>query len=280
VNARLAVAFLFGLSSALRAQTDTVRAVVEGRIVDPNGSVLPEVEVIWQGDRRSVFSRADGSFSLAIPVRGEAVVLLRRPGYSAQVLRIDTSKGFWRGRVVLVPGSQRLPDIEVAARYAKPAEYSGTVKYDDFFRRQKLGLGTFISREQIEKMNAYHTLEILRGIPGVYVNPGNPGDPVSADIRMPRCTGEGNRLGKVTVWIDGQPVNEVGDVGNRNQYPHGLNSYLLAEQLERIAASGIEMIEVYRGASQIPGEFHWDGCAVIAIWTRHNPMRHPNDTLP
>lgn len=280
MNARLAVAFLFGLSSALRAQTDTVRAVVEGRIVDPNGSVLPEVEVIWQGDRRSVFSRADGSFSLAIPVRGEAVVLFRRPGYSAQVLRIDTSKGFWRGRVVLVPGSQRLPDIEVAARYAKPAEYSGTVKYDDFFRRQKLGLGTFISREQIEKMNAYHTLEILRGIPGVYVNPGNPGDPLSADIRMPRCTGEGNRLGKVTVWIDGQPVNEVGDVGNRNQYPHGLNSYLLAEQLERIAASGIEMIEVYRGASQIPGEFHWDGCAVIAIWTRHNPMRHPNDTLP
>lgn len=280
MNARLAVAFLFGLSSALRAQTDTVRAVVEGRIVDSNGSVLPEVEVIWQGDRRSVFSRADGSFSLAIPVRGEAVVLFRRPGYSAQVLRIDTSKGFWRGRVVLVPGSQRLPDIEVAARYAKPAEYSGTVKYDDFFRRQKLGLGTFISREQIEKMNAYHTLEILRGIPGVYVNPGNPGDPLSADIRMPRCTGEGNRLGKVTVWIDGQPVNEVGDVGNRNQYPHGLNSYLLAEQLERIAASGIEMIEVYRGASQIPGEFHWDGCAVIAIWTRHNPMRHPNDTLP
>lgn len=280
MNARLAVAFLFGLSSALRAQTDTVRAVVEGRIVDPNGSVLPEVEVIWQGDRRSVFSRADGSFSLAIPVRGEAVVLFRRPGYSAQVLRIDTSKGFWRGRVVLVPGSQRLPDIEVAARYAKPAEYSGTVKYDDFFRRQKLGLGTFISREQIEKMNAYHTLEILRGIPGVYVNPGNPGDPLSADIRMPRCTGEGNRLGKVTVWIDGQRVNEVGDVGNRNQYPHGLNSYLLAEQLERIAASGIEMIEVYRGASQIPGEFHWDGCAVIAIWTRHNPMRHPNDTLP
>lgn len=280
MNARLAIAFLFGLSSALRAQTDTVRAVVEGRIVDPNGSVLPEVEVIWQGDRRSVFSRADGSFSLAIPVRGEAVVLFRRPGYSAQVLRIDTSKGFWRGRVVLVPGSQRLPDIEVAARYAKPAEYSGTVKYDDFFRRQKLGLGTFISREQIEKMNAYHTLEILRGIPGVYVNPGNPGDPLSADIRMPRCTGEGNRLGKVTVWIDGQPVNEVGDVGNRNQYPHGLNSYLLAEQLERIAASGIEMIEVYRGASQIPGEFHWDGCAVIAIWTRHNPMRHPNDTLP
>jgi len=274
---------LLGLPLAAQetaAQSDTARAVVEGRIVNQSGVPLPEVEVIWQGDRRSVFSRADGSFSLAIPVRGEAVVLFRRPGYSAQVLRMDTSKGLWRGRIVLEAGTQRLPDIEVAARYAKPAEYSGTTKYDDFFRRQKLGLGTFISREQIEKMNAYHTIEILRGIPGVYVNPGNPGDPLSADIRIPRCTGEGNRLGKVTVWIDGQRVNEVGDAGDPRQYPHGLQSFILAEMLDRVAASGIEMVEVYRGASQIPGEFHWDGCGAIVIWTRYNPLRHPNDTLP
>jgi len=279
VSPSLAVALLFCMSSALGAQTDSVRAVVEGRIVDPNGMVLPEVEVIWQGDRRSVFSRGDGSFSLAIPVRGEAVVLFRRPGYSAQVLRMDTSKGFWRGRIVLVPGSQRLPDIEVAARYAKPAQYSGTVKFDDFFRRQKLGVGTFISREQIEKMNAYHTIEILRGVPGVYVNPGNAGDPASADIRMPRCAAEGNRLGKVTVWIDGQRLNESSEPPPSGQN-HGAGSFRLAEMLERIAASGIEMIEVYRGPSQIPGEFHWDGCAAIAIWTRYNPTRHPNDTLP
>jgi hypothetical protein len=50
--------------------------------------------------------------------------------------------------------------------------------------------------------------------------------------------------------------------------------------LERTAASGIEMMEVYRGPSQIPGEFHWDGCGAIVIWTRYNPTRHPNDTTP
>jgi hypothetical protein len=42
------------------------------------------------------------------------------------------------------------------------------------------------------------------------------------------------------------------------------------DMLSRISPSDIEMIEVYRGAGEIPGVFHWDGCAVIAIWTRWN----------
>jgi len=258
------------LTTSLRAQIDSARAVVEGRVVDPGGAPIAGAEIVWQGDRRSVTTREDGSFSLAVPIRGETVVLVRRPGYSAQVLRVDLSKGLWRGTIVLAPGSQRLPDIEVAARYAKPAEYSGTTKYDDFFRRRKLGLGTFISREQIERMNAFHTIEILRSIPGIHVNVGIPGDPSTADIRIPRCESLDHKLGKVTVWVDGQrmiePANPDGDKGH-----FGVGSLNLAEQLQRITPAGIELVEVYRGPSQIPGEFHWDGCAAIAIWTRYNP---------
>ncbi len=222
------IALALVLGPPLRAQGDSVRAVVEGRVVDPAGG----------------------------PIRGETVVLVRRPGCRAQALRVDLRSGIWRGSIVLVPGSQRLPDIEVAARYAKPAQYSGTTKYDDFFRRQKLSLGTFISREQIERMNAFHTIEILRGIPG---------DPATADIRIPRCESPDHRLGKVTVWIDGQMLIESQGGG-----PYGSGSLHLAEMLERIAPTGSEMVEVFRGVSQIPGEFHWDGCAAIAIWTRYN----------
>jgi predicted CoA-binding protein len=42
------------------------------------------------------------------------------------------------------------------------------------------------------------------------------------------------------------------------------------ETLSRINPSDIEMIEVFRGPSEIPGIYHWNGCAVIAIWTRWN----------
>jgi len=266
-----ALAFLISLSStSLHAQADSARAVAEGRVVDPDGAPIAGAEIVWQGDKRSVLTRADGSFSLSVPLRAETVVLVRRPGYSAQALRVDLTTGIWRGTIVLTPGSLRLPDIEVSARYAKPAQYSGTTKYDDFFRRQKLGIGTFISREQIERMNAFHTIEILRGIPGIHVNVGIPGDPETADIRIPRCESQDHRLGKVTVWIDGQMLIEsnpaVADAGH-----YGVGSTNLAEQLQRIAPAGIEMVEVFRGPSQIPGEFHWDGCAAIVIWTRYNP---------
>jgi hypothetical protein len=267
----VAVCLFLALAPALHAQADSVGAVVEGRVVDPDGASIKEAEIIWQGDKRSVLSRADGTFSLVVPIRRETVFLIRRPGYNPQALRMNLSSGSWRGSIVLVPGSQRLPDLEVAARYAKPARYSGTIKYDGFFKRQKLGLGTFVSRDQIEQMNAFHTIEILRGIPGIHVDIGVPTDPTTADIRIPRCESDDHKLGKVTVWIDGQLLIE-----SRERGLHGAGSAALAEMLQRIGPTDIEMVEVFRGPGQIPGEFHWDGCAAIAIWTRYN--RVPDST--
>jgi hypothetical protein len=214
-----------------------------------------------------VLSRADGTFSLVVPVRGEAVFLIRRLGYNPQALRMNLVDGSWRGQIVLVPGAQRLPDLEVAARYAKPARYSATTKYDGFFKRQKLGIGTFISRDQIEQMNAFHTIELLRGIAGIHVDIGTPTDPTTADIKIPRCESDDHKLGKVTVWIDGHMLIESRGEDGR----HGPGSAILAELLQRIGPTDIEMVEVFRGPAQIPGEFHWDGCAAIAIWTRYNP---------
>jgi hypothetical protein len=263
------VGLLLAFVPALQAQSDSVRAVVEGRIVGPGGEAIKDAEIIWQGDKRAVLSREEGSFSLIIPVRGVVVVMVRRPGYNAQALRMDLGSGVWRGRIVLQPGSQTLPDLEVVARYGKPARYSGTTKYDGFFKRQKLGLGTFISRDDIERISATHTLEILRGIPGVHVDIGTPTDPTTADIRIPRCQSDDHKLGKVTVWIDGALVIEP-TVPWRDRGLHGVGSTTLAELLSRISPSDIEMVEVYRGPGQIPGEFHWDGCAAIAIWTRYN----------
>lgn len=270
----LAVLLTF-MPSLVSAQADSVRAVVEGRVTDPHGTPIPDVELVWQSDMRSVLSRPDGSFSLVVPFRGPTVVLVRRVGYNAQALRVDLTTGMWRGNIVLEPGSFVLPDIVVSVRRAKPAEYASTSKYDGFFQRQRLGLGTFISREEIERMNAFTTLEILRGIPGVSVNVGNPGYPGSADIHISRCQAiKGyRRVGKTTVWIDGRMLleTESSDSGE-----HGQEPLRLAEMLARISPGNIEMVEVYRGVSEIPGQFHWDGCAAIVIWTRYN--RGPRDT--
>jgi hypothetical protein len=239
---------------------------LRGTVRDPDARPVAGVEV--RAAETRALTDSLGRFVLR-GLSGDSVRLeLRRIGYQALTRTISLREPPVELELVLSPDPVVLPEIRTTARADKPARYLGTTKYDGFFQRQKLGLGTFISREQIERMNAFHTLEIFRGIPGMYVSVGNPGDPYSADIRLARCTGAD---AKVSVWIDGRlQIGGGFDRGNSGwPNPRALSTELAA-LLEQIAPAGIEMIEIYRGASQIPGVFHWDGCAVIAIWTRYN----------
>jgi hypothetical protein len=232
---------------------------LRGTVRDPDARPIPGVEV------RAPEARALTDSLGRVVLRGlsgDSVRLdLLAIGYRPLTRTVPLRARVGDLDLIMQPDRTVLPEIRTTARPDKPAKYLGTTKYDGFFQRQKLGLGTFISREQIERMNAFHTLEILRGIPGINVSIGN-GDPTDADIRIPRCFGGSSR---VTVWIDGNmQLTRSRDPGHQGR------DIALAEELARITPSNIEMVEIYRGASQIPGVFNWDGCAVIAIWTRYN----------
>ena len=235
---------------------------LRGTVRDPDARPIAGVEI--RAVQIQTLTDSLGRFVLR-GLSGDSVRLeLRRIGYQALTRTVSLRAPPVELELVMHPDAVVLPEIRTTARAAKPAKYLGTSKYDGFFQRQKLGLGTFITREQIERMNAFHTYEILRGIPGINVSIGN-GDPTDAEIRIPRCFG-GN--GRVTVWLDGKMQLPSSSPGRDPGHPG--RDIDLAEHLARITPSNIEMVEVYRGASQIPGVFNWDGCAVIAIWTRYN----------
>jgi len=99
--------------------------------------------------------------------------------------------------------------------------------------------------------------ELLQTIPGVRIWNGPP-----KRIRFARCQESGGS-GGVSVFIDGVLQME-------SERTSGLGEEPTVEMLSRINPADIEMIEVYRGASEIPAAFHWNGCAVIAIWTKWN----------
>jgi hypothetical protein len=42
----------------------------------------------------------------------------------------------------------------------------------------------------------------------------------------------------------------------------------VGELLDRIKPSDIEMMEIFRGPSELPPEFNDGNCGAIAIWTR------------
>jgi hypothetical protein len=262
------------LPIALGAQ-DSLR-LVAGRVRDDKARKLAGAEILDSERRILGTSDSDGWFSVKLPAAAQTIGF-RRVGFKPAAFTFP--KGWSLAdtvTVLLTAAPQLLADLEVEARPWKPLRYAGTTKYDGLFRRQRLGLGSFLSREELDRRPAIQTLELLQGLPGVRISVGPPGLESNSNIQIARCSGSGS---KVTVWVDGArliggpmseaPKDKPTGVGIRFG-SSGETASTVIEMLSRIPPGDIEMIEVYRGASQIPAEFHEDGCAVIAVWTRWN----------
>ncbi len=262
-------------ASVLNAQ-DSLR-VVAGRVRDQKARKLAGAEVLDAERRILGTTDADGWFAVRLPSTAPSISF-RRIGFKPAGFMFPKGWGLTDTvTVFLTETPQELPDLEVEAKPWKPVRYAGTTKYDGFFRRQRLGLGSYLSREQLNRRPVIQTLEFLQTLPGVRVTVGPPGLDWANNLKITRCSGPSS---KATVWVDGVRLLggppaaanvQLGDTrvgvtfGGSNETPRDV-----IEKLSRIAPADIEMIEVYRGAGQLPAEFHEDGCAVIAVWTRWN----------
>ncbi|HTL04467.1 MAG TPA: carboxypeptidase-like regulatory domain-containing protein, partial [Gemmatimonadales bacterium] len=198
----MVLALLLAAPVPLASQTDTTRVLITGTVIDPLRQPIEGVEVRVVGTQQSVLTAAAGTFRLYAPRSKELLLQFRRPGYSAQLLKLD---GGWSGTVLLQPGEFRLPEIQVTARYAKPAEYAATAKYDDYFRRKRIGFGEFIDHDEIARRGALETTRLLEGRAGIRV--AYPHDEVAsgkwigAIVAFARCN---EFPPKVNVYVDGR----------------------------------------------------------------------------
>jgi hypothetical protein len=254
------------LSAAHLLQTE-----ITGRVVDETRQALERVEVIVNRQEVRGTTGATGIFTLQISPK-DSTIAFRRIGYRPIVYVIRPLPA--PGDTLLVEleaSAVVLPEVIVSATATKPLRYAFTQKYDDVFRRQRMGLGTLLTRDAIDARLGASTEQLLDGIPGVGVWNGPP-----KRIRFARCQDPGG----IAVFFDGVLQNQNRPVGQEQD-----NSGLLfkpppkrqatpmdmepeVEILSRINPADIEMIEVFRGPSEIPAVYHWNGCAVIAVWTR------------
>ncbi|MEP6491960.1 MAG: TonB-dependent receptor [bacterium] len=141
--------------------------------------------------------------------------------------------------------------------YANPVELSATVtqvdatrgKMGPFNRRKARGVGSFITRAEIEKRQTGTISELLRYLPGVGVTQKMAGEPQPVHMqRSINSTVQGACA--VQLYVDGHP------------YPNG--------SVDDFSPIAMEGIEVYRSASEIPADFRTRDatCGVIALWTR------------
>jgi len=228
---------------------------ITGRVFDQSRRVVEGVQVVVNRHDLRATTDSAGIFNLEFSA-SDSEIAFRRIGFEPLLLRThplppadDTVL------VQLRTAPIQLAEVTVLARATKPLRYAGTTKYDEVFLRQRVGFGTLVTREDIDRRFEFHTYELLEGVPGVSVWNGPP-----KRIRFARCQ---NPTG-VSVFIDGMLQIPA------DYRPRSDNDEPVIEMLSRINPRDIEMIEVYRGASEIPAVFHWNGCAVIAIWTRWN----------
>lgn len=254
-------------------------ATLQGQVISRAGNPIPETEVTLTGTNTTVLSDSSGRFRLLGITPGLVIVRVRRIGFRGQFLRVTLEPGETRtAEIMLDPGPQLLPELTVEAKEAKPLEFGWTTKYDDFFRRRRLGMpgGTFISADDIKRRTAIHTYELLEQyVPGARVLVHCLGEECT-EIQFPRCS---RSVGYVEVWVDGKRMarrrghQEAPQVTSRFLAGSGdaakerARAAELADALEHISPSEIQFMEVYRGIGSIPAEYS-GGCGAIVIWTK------------
>lgn len=258
------VACLWLLPGLAEAQS---AAPVRGRVVAADSVPLAGafIELVATGD--STRTSAAGEFSFASAPEGKQTLRIRLLGYKIRLEDILVRAGSgWTGTIALEPTVAVLPDVAVSAAYDKPEAYANTAKYDDFFRRRKLGIGTFRTREEIEAKASYDLVSVLQGIPSVGVSrtPNPMTNEVEVRFRLPRCTPP-----RVGFYIDGRKVgnylNEPGKGGGSSCE----DCARLSEAMSSVLLRDIEFVEFYRGPTQIPPELdRGDSCAALVVWTR------------
>ncbi|MFN0178090.1 MAG: carboxypeptidase regulatory-like domain-containing protein [Gemmatimonadales bacterium] len=253
------------LALPLRAQDHKgqVRGVVTGTL----GDLVEGAEIRLVGTEYSTTTDAKGWFAIRGLAQGDYIAEVRRIGFKAQRLGASLKDGEIKEvKIILERGAFELPEVAVTVRQLKPIEYGWTTRYDDFFRRKRVGLGAYIMRDQIDRRGAGRTPSLLAGIRGVRLMFRHPG--VSGtDVKITGCD-------RVSVWIDGQKQRYADVPSGRGGggFGHGAvtqsSAGAVGSHLERVLPSQIEMIEVYRGPAEMPAEFIDDSCAAIAVWTR------------
>lgn len=268
--------------SDLAAQT--LQSVVVGSVVGPDGRPIVGAEVGIVDV--SVLGRADGlgRFKFVSDRSGRVSIFARAVGYRPVVRQVDLVLGDTiEVHLSLTPVAVVLPELSTEALWGKPARLAHTSKFDDFYRRRRMGFGTFFDRDDIERSTALRSFELLRGVSGVQVAWNPPGVP-GTTVRFARCTEFPPRIG---VWLDGnklpfRPPNPPPGASGATTPEEGARSTNIDKMLtwkqqtwsmwlelfDFVRPSEIEAMEVYRGVGQIPAEFRDDSCAAVVIWTR------------
>lgn len=224
--------------SPARAQGGEAALIVNVRTTD--GRILEGASVQLLGGAARGETGPAGTVRLDGLGAGTRTLLVQFLGFaSSQSTLVLPLAGSVEVSVMLVPQPVRMAEVRVRAPEVLPLEGTG------FYTRRRAGIGTFVTRAQIESARPRALSDFLRGrVAGVDLSPAVAGT-AHASMR-----GNVTRDCPIQFYLDGVQTIALG--------------------VDDVKPYDVEALEIYRGAASIPVVFNKGtaACGVIAVWTK------------
>lgn len=256
---------LIGLLPVSVAGTQTVRGTITeqatGLPIRGVGIVLRD-----EGERPRMGAVSDslGRYRLSVPNEGQYTLAFSRSGLQpVEGVKVSLRRGSEEVvNATLSRGITTLSTVSIVGERPMDRPPGDPHKYDEFLRRRAIGLGTFLTREEIHSRPRHQIQEIFNGIPGIKVRHAG----TQWFLRSQRCSGK---------WIPGLDGGAVG--GGSGEIDPKLNPMIFIDgvrvfdetALSHYSPSEVDAVEVYQGGAQMPAEARGDACFAIFVWLKN-----------
>jgi hypothetical protein len=219
------------------------RAGVTGIVRDRSGRPLHGARVLVWGSDTAASTDDDGRFSLAGLPAGTQTLEARYIGYAPKRVAVDLSSDRTASvTVTLDKIADVLSEVKV---YGKQSALSK--KLEGFRQRMRAGWGRFITRADIEKRAPIRFTDLLRGIPGIAIEPVGAFGYRIKNSRPGGCA--------PVVYVDGHRM-----VGPTRSDMDAINDIVWLDY--------VVGVEVYSSGIYAPPEYSGSRCGgSIVVWT-------------
>ncbi len=223
---------------------------IDGMVSDTNLVPLHGAFVSILGTAVRIGTGPNGRFRITRLPAGEYLLVVKRVGYRPVSGVIDVAASD------TLRVSYTLAEVPREVTTLGPVvvtEPSNSERLAGFDSRRKLGVGQFLTLDQINKANTVYTTELMRKFTSVNVSPDN-SSVITQYYALSAREGGNPSMGAcpMQVYLDQVPL------------PTPFNLDLLPTPKDLYG------IEVYAGAATIPPQFNGfnRGCGVILVWTK------------
>jgi hypothetical protein len=268
-----------GLAASLSvaAASAFAQSTITGRVLRAaDSSVMAGAIVRVLGVKSQVLTKSDGRFTLPLS-DGDQRVVAAAVGLQPETLSVAASRGTTHQHdFVLAEAVDVLPTVGVNA-----TNQSRTLQLSGFYDRQSAGVGAFITPENLQREQGRLMGEIVAKYSHVWVHYGGTHAWLSTN-RSASDAGCAFCRKNIADLLDGADIVAgarpacymdvyVNGIGVYRGYGQATHNPPPLFDLNTLAASEIEGIEIYSSASQTPARFNQTsgGCGVALIWMKH-----------